>query len=200
MEFTVHRGWSVTKWVTGLFASNVYLIIPEDGVEAAVIDAGGAARAVADYCRKNGLELKHIILTHRHHDHTLGSRRMSKLTGARILSSELKLKIKKPFSEGGWFIKDGDVIRVGQLSIEVISTPGHTPGGITLGLEGALFTGDTLFAGGVGRTDLRGGDHRALAESLRRLMTFPLDTAVYPGHGPPSTIGRERAENPFIRA
>lgn len=178
--------------VTGLFASNVYLIVPEGGVEAALIDAGGGVRKVPAYCNKNGLELKYIILTHRHWDHTMAARRLRRATGATVLTSSLDSKTKKPFSEGGCALEEGDRIALGNLSLKVISTPGHTPGGITLALDNSLFTGDTLFANGVGRTDLKGGDYQVLMNSLRRLFKFPDKTIVYPGHGPNTTIGKEK--------
>ena len=192
MEIFEHNGWRAVRWITGLFASNVYLIAPEGVAEAAVIDAGGAARNVSGYCRKNGILLKYIILTHRHWDHTLAASRMKRMTGAKILAGMKDSKNKKAFSEGGGALEEGDRIELGSKTIKVHFTPGHTEGGISLSLDDALFTGDTLFASGMGRTDLKGGDYRALMGSLRRLFKFPENTIVYPGHGPPSTIGREK--------
>ena len=199
MEIFKHDGWRAVRWITSIFASNVYLIVPEAGSEAAVIDAGGAARNVASYCRKNSLELKYIILTHRHLDHAIAASRMRRATGATVLAGRLDSRSKKAFSDGGGSLEDKDRIELGPLSIQIVTTPGHTPGGISLSIKEALFTGDTLFANGIGRTDFKGGDYQAMLNSLKRLFTFPEKTAVYPGHGPPTTIGREiRGHNPIF--
>jgi len=95
-------------------------------------------------------------------------------------------------------LKDGDVIKVGDLSFTVLHTPGHSPGSICLYGEGVLFSGDTLFREGIGRSDLPGGNYRELMNSLHRLMALSEDTVVYPGHGPKTTIGTEKKQNPFI--
>ena len=105
--------------------------------------------------------------------------------------------IKSP--EATRFLEDGDIVNLGSLSLKVIHTPGHTPGSISLKLDGITFTGDTLFNNGVGRTDFEYGDEAALLDSIKKkLMTLADDTVIYPGHGEPSTIGDEKRDNPFL--
>ena len=194
-----HKSWKALRWTASLFASNIYLILPSKGDEAMLVDAGGRAKEVLRALKQEGRKLKWIVLTHGHFDHTTAANKLSRATKARILIGKEEAGRSKPYRDGGKALEDGDVIRVGNIDVKVIATPGHTRGGISLYLPGAVFTGDTLFAGGIGRTDFKGGSMEAIMQSIKeKLLALPDDTAVYPGHGPPSTIGRERRSNPFI--
>jgi len=194
-----HDSWTIYRWTTSVFASNVYLVIPQKGEEAMLIDAGGKAKDVIRTLKELGKQLKWIVLTHKHFDHAALADTIRRATGARIVMGKGDAGKSKPIEAGGKALEDGDIIKTGTLSAKVIATPGHTQGGISLSLPGTVFTGDTLFAGGIGRADLRGGDERALMKSIReKLLALSDDTVVYPGHGPPSTIKVERKTNPFL--
>jgi len=196
-----HGAWKAYRWVTPVFAANVYLVAPADGNEAMLVDAGGRAREVVWALKEFRLKLAYIVLTHKHLDHSFAARKLSRATGAPVLAGRGDTLRRKPFGKGGSVLCDGDVIRLGSLEAEIISTPGHTRGGISLHLPGALFTGDTLFEGGIGRTDLPGGSLKKILRSINeKLLVFPDDTVIYPGHGPPSTVGKERRTNPFLTA
>lgn len=194
-----HGSWRAYRWVTPVFAANVYLVAPADGALAMLVDAGGRAKEIIRALEEFRLELAYIVLTHKHLDHSFAARKLRRATGARILAGRGDTLRKKPYSRGGPVLDHGDVITLGALRAEVISTPGHTRGGISLHLPGAVFTGDTLFEGGIGRTDLPGGSLRKILHSINeKLLAFPDETVVYPGHGPPSTVGKERRTNPFL--
>ena len=182
--------------------------------EALVIDPAGDEERVVERLKQKDLDLKYIVNTHGHPDHTCGNGQVKDLTGARIVMHELDDKMFNS-SEGQAMAKqwgfpisppadmcvnDNDKIEVGDISIEVIHTPGHSPGGICLLGEGNLFTGDTLFVGAIGRTDLPGGDFDTLIGSIKDKL-FPLggDYEVYSGHGPKTTIGFEKQHNPFLQ-
>lgn len=198
MDIFEHNGWKVAKWTAGIFASNVYLVWEDGGKQAVIIDAGGAVRAVSKFINSENLKVKYIILTHRHWDHTLCAGKFKKRTGARILIGAGDKPKGTPFREGGSKLYKGNEIAVGNLRIKVMETPGHTPGSISLLLRDAVFTGDTLFAGGVGRTDLKGGSMDQLSASLKNLAGLDDATRIYPGHGPVSSIGKEKQSNPFF--
>ena len=190
-------------------AANCYVITHAPTKDACLIDPGGEPGRIRDFMKKNGLILKFIINTHGHGDHILGNgffgvpiyiHRLEKdfLTDPDLnLSGMLGLSLKTP--EASRLLEDGDKIYLNDLELEILHTPGHTPGGISVKLDGVVFTGDTLFAGSVGRTDLPDGDEKALLGSIRKkLFTLDDDTVVYPGHGQESTIGIEKESNPFF--
>ena len=185
--------------------------------EALVIDPAGNEEDIVERIDKNGLVLKYIVNTHGHADHTCGNAKMKDLTGAQIIMHEEDDKVfNSPEGQvmarqmgfalsphADIFIKDGDEISIGDVTLKVIHTPGHSPGGICLLGDGNLFTGDTLFVGGFGRTDLPGSSAAQFMNSInKRLLTLPVDTIVWPGHDygdrPSSTIGREKITNPFL--
>jgi hydroxyacylglutathione hydrolase len=201
--------------VTGELKVNCYLLGCPETREAAVIDPGGQADRILEILRDNVFNLKMVINTHGHFDHVGGNRALVEATGAELLLHRADAGILKnavehaamfgcrptdPSPEPSRFIEDGEKIAVGTIRLEVIHVPGHSPGGICLLADGHLFSGDCLFAGSIGRTDLPSGDQYALMQGLRnRVMTLPDETLVYPGHGPETTIGQERRNNPFLR-
>ncbi len=172
-----------------------YLVGCAETRQAMVIDPGGDIDKILSAARSESLTIKIIVNTHGHGDHTAGSAALKARTGARVLLHAADAGGVK--ADG--HLSDGDRLRVGALLVEVIHTPGHTPGGVCLYAGGHLFTGDTLFVGDSGRTDLPGGDRSTLGASIRRLMKLPEDTVVWPGHDygptPSSTLAWEKRHN-----
>jgi len=185
--------------------------------EALVIDPAGDEDRVFEEISQRGLVLKFIVNTHSHSDHTCGNARMKDLTGADILIHELDSGMLgtprgqamarqwgfTPSPPADRTVKDGDRIVVGDVSLEVLHTPGHSPGGICLLGKGHVFTGDTLFVGAIGRTDLPGASMSQFMNSIKqKLLTLPDETRVWPGHDygyrPSSTIGDEKRTNPWL--
>lgn len=198
----------------GIYAANCYIIFDESTRNGIVVDPGGDVDDLLASITENNIQVKHIILTHGHGDHIGGVIGLKTALGASVLIHELDKEMlidgSKNLStamamgsieiEPDRLVKDGDIIKVGDLNIEIIHTPGHTLGGICIKIEDNLITGDTLFAGSIGRTDLLGGDYDTIIKSIKdKLMIYPDDTKVYPGHGPSSTIGKEKISNPFVR-
>ena len=189
----------------GQMEENSYVVTDEDSLLCAVIDPGDESNVILDYIEDNHLKPRAILLTHGHRDHTGAAETVSDETGAPIwinredTTSDPAEPHKYFAPDGVNFYSDGDVIEIGSLRFRVMETPGHSKGSVTLRCEDALFTGDTLFRGAVGRTDLNGGDIDALLSSLRRLADVPGDLEVYPGHMQPSTLGLERAANYYMR-
>lgn len=193
-----------------------YIVSCETTKEAAIIDPGGGENEILDRCQKNNLQVKYIIATHGHPDHVCGNALLKQKIGAQIIMHKAdaeffwKPEVQKYFSMLGLpespkpdiLVQDGDTISFGNEKLQVIHTPGHTPGGICLYNAPDCFTGDTLFAGGVGRTDFPGGSVQELMSSIKnRLLALPPDTIVWPGHGyggSRSTIADEAKTNPFL--
>lgn len=194
----------------GSLAANCYLVASDTTREAAVIDPGGDAAAILRVIAAERLSVRYIIDTHAHVDHIGANAEVKRLTGAPILIHELdapnlsnpvrNLSLLAPISarrsSADRSLRDGEALALGDLELEVMHTPGHTPGSISIRCGDALFTGDTLFQGSVGRTDLPGGSFQDLMRSLRRLLELG-DLAVYPGHGPFTRLAVERSYNPF---
>lgn len=197
--------------VVGMFATNCYLIGCPETREAAVIDPGFEGKKIVNEIRELGLQIKYIINTHGHVDHISANSQIKEVTGGLICLHEKDLQLYRNPSFGlsagagkqpdpDWLVVEGDKITFGSIQLQVLETPGHTEGGISLLGPGLVFTGDTLFAGSVGRTDLPGGSLEQQIQSIHtKLMVLPVKTVVYPGHGPDSTIGREKQANPFLR-
>jgi len=199
----------IKRFVVGPMAENCYLAADPATREVCLIDPGADGSVIKNFITKNRLDLKFIINTHGHGDHIacnaffgvpvyIHRLDMEFLTNAKLnLSSSFFFKITSP--KASRLLEDDDSILLGSLKFEVMHTPGHTPGSISLKLGNVAFTGDTLFKDGVGRTDFEYGDQDALFRSIRdKLLTLKDDVIIYPGHGDPSTIGEERRTNPFL--
>ncbi|MDA8211976.1 MAG: MBL fold metallo-hydrolase [Clostridia bacterium] len=204
----------IFDWMpVGQMGANCYIIGCEQTKEGAVIDPGEEGRRIVAKAKELGLNIKSIILTHGHIDHIMAVDAVKEATGAQILihredapmlvdgkkNLSYFMGSLKNYSAADVLLKDGDTIKVGNLELKVLHTPGHTPGGICLVVEGKIISGDTLFEGSVGRSDFPGGSHDTLIASIKnKLMAYPDETKVYPGHGPSTTIGFERVNNPFL--
>ena len=196
------------------FASNCYIVGAESTKEGIIIDPGGEADRILQKVEDLGLEVKLIVLTHRHMDHVGALKEVKEATGAEVAihTDDAESLQRQPSRARPGFsysappppdrlLKGGDSIDIGDLHFLVLHTPGHSPGGICLLGEGVVFTGDTLFNFGIGRFDLAGGNGRQLMNGIHtKLMVLPDNTAVYPGHGPETTIGTERQGNPVLQS
>lgn len=199
--------------VVGMIGSNCYVVGCEKTKQAVVIDPGGEGEKILKYVDAQGLQVKYIINTHGHIDHIGANEDVRDATGAKVLIHEkdaamltsshqnMSMFIGKEvsFKAADKLLTDGDTIEFGEEKLQVIHTPGHTKGGISLAAEGVVFTGDTLFNASIGRTDFEGGNYETIINSIKtKLMSLPDETAVYPGHMGASTIGFERKHNPFL--
>jgi hydroxyacylglutathione hydrolase len=197
----------------GPLETNCYILGDERSREAVVIDPGGDFENIEKQVRDLKLRVKYIVLTHGHFDHIGALADLKKATGAEVLIHAADAKMLSSVGQAQPFflesgaqpcpadrtVKEGDKLQLGAGVIEVLHTPGHTPGGVSLLTDKMIFTGDTLFSGSVGRADLPGSSYKTLMDSIRtKLMTKGDDYVIYPGHGPASTIGDERRENPFL--
>lgn len=199
----------------GIYAANCYILYSEDdNREAVIIDPGGDSKSIIEEVKNKDLNVKYIILTHGHGDHIGAVESLKKHFKIPILIHkddmemvmDHNLNLSGNMSMGAisfepdHLLKDGDKIEFGDLHLKVIHTPGHTKGGICLYYPGLLITGDTLFEGSIGRTDLHGGDYDTLIRAIiNKLLPLPEDTIIYPGHGGQSTIRKEKMINPFLR-
>lgn len=200
--------------VVGPLQCNCYIVGDSDTHEAIVIDPGDDADRLAGSIAAKGLTVTAIVATHAHFDHVVAAARLRTLTGAPFyLHADDKPLLAWVQESGRMFLgidlpappevdteaREGDRLVAGAVGLEVVHTPGHSPGSISLVADGAVFSGDTLFAGSIGRTDLPGGDAQALLDAVKdKLFRLDDDLGVYPGHGPATTLGHERATNPFV--
>ncbi len=206
------------KYVTlGIAATNAYLIGDSESNQAILIDPVDQAETLKAMADDSGWTIKLILATHAHFDHVLASKALKELTGApfyihaeaapwlkTLPESGLRF-VGKPFPEAATpdrlLTTEPETLALGAITLETLYTPGHAPGHLSFYMrdQGVVFSGDSLFAGTVGRTDLSGGDHALLIRSIReQLLPLPDDTTVLPGHGEMTTIGQERATNPFL--
>lgn len=210
----------VAKFEFSLFGINTYVVYDPATRKCAIIDPGMINReedeAMTDFIDRNGLTVTHVINTHLHIDHAIGDAKASRLFSAPILAHKddefLGKLLKEQAASFGInervdemsvtsYLEDGEKIRIGDGELEVIHVPGHSPGSIALydKADGFVIAGDALFAGSVGRADLPGGDMKTLIAAIKnRLLTLPPETTVFPGHGPATTIEREKSSNPFL--
>jgi hydroxyacylglutathione hydrolase len=200
--------------VVGPLETNCYVIWDARSHEAAIIDPGGDKVAISDCVASNHLRVKYVLLTHGHPDHCFVAGDVAHEYGAEIAmhSADIEqieggLALAELFYDVSSFtrfspsrlLEDGDVLTLGDSVIEVIHTPGHSPGGLCFVTDAGVFCGDTVFAGSIGRTDFPGGSHAEIIGSINaKLLSMKDETPLYPGHGPSTTVGRERATNPFL--
>jgi len=198
----------------GALDVNCYILGCKIHKKAVVIDPGDNSKTILDFIKKNSLKLTHIINTHAHADHVGANGKIKDASGVPILIhkgdadflvSESNKEMAhfygvNPSPKADRLLNDGEIIEIcPDISLKVIHTPGHSPGGICLHHNGFLFTGDTLFANSIGRSDLHGGSHNDLINSIKtKLIILDDKIKVFPGHGPPSTIGEEKQYNPFL--
>ncbi|OCL25143.1 MBL fold metallo-hydrolase [Orenia metallireducens] len=205
----------IKRLAVGALSVNCYIVADEESKEAVVIDPGAQAKAILKVINDNNLKVKYVINTHGHNDHIAANSQLLEETDAQLLihkddaeflqNSELNLSFfigemgqQLECPKADRLLEDGEEIECGSLVFSVIHTPGHTPGSICLKLENILFTGDTIFARGVGRTDFPMGSYSALRKSIERILEFKEDLKICPGHGPESTLNRARSENSYI--
>ncbi len=201
--------------VVGVFAENCWVIGNRRTGEAICIDPGDNPDEILAMARDMGVRIKAIANSHGHLDHVMGVRGVKEATGAPFLIHPADLDIVRgsaamaarwlgervePPPDPDGLLADGDEIDVDGVKLKVIHTPGHTPGSVSFYVNGLLFSGDTLFQGSIGRTDLPGGDYDVeMASIIDRLLTLPDETIVLPGHMAQTTIGQERQRNPYVR-
>ena len=202
----------IQSLVVGPIMANCFIIGCEKTRKAAVIDPGDESSRILMKLAEQKLTVEYIINTHGHFDHVGANRKLKEATGAKLIIHALDQSMLKVLSETSaafglsvenspppdQTVQDGDIIQFGEIILTVLHTPGHTPGGISLHTDGVVFVGDTLFAGSIGRTDFPGGDFDTLISSIKnKLYSLGDQVIVYTGHGPETTIGREKRSNPF---
>lgn len=198
----------------GMNRTNCYIVGCEETREGGVIDPGGEGERLVREIGRAGLDILYVLITHAHFDHIGAIADLIEATGAQLAVHPRERSLLESGGGAAWWglelepgpspdiaLSDGQSIQVGDLRFQVLLTPGHSPGSVTFyeADEGVAFDGDLLFANGIGRADLPGGDRDTLMRSIREvLFTLPDDTAIYPGHGPRTTVGQEKRSNPWV--
>lgn len=205
---------AILHFALGPMDNNTYLIVDEVTGDAAIVDPSFDAEAILSEIQANRWNLRYVLNTHAHFDHIVGNAFYVEQTGAPVALHRADLELYRALPEQGrmfgmeftsapdplMFLEEGKNVKLGETEIEVIHTPGHSPGGVTFLIKDTAIVGDCLFAGSIGRTDLPGGAQRTLLHSIRtRLLTLPDETQVLPGHGELTTIGEERLTNPYLQ-
>jgi glyoxylase-like metal-dependent hydrolase (beta-lactamase superfamily II) len=196
------------------FGTNSYLVWGEGADRAVLVDAGLNTELILDFIRKEGLNLEAVLLTHGHPDHLVGAAEVAEATGADVYLNSIEAKVvemmpdmilamlgidelKTP--EEFKPLEDGQILEFAGLTIKVLHTPGHSPGSVSFLVDDALFDGDLVFRGSIGRTDFPGGDFGTLMRSVKdKIFVLPPETKVYPGHMGMTTVGWEKRTNPFL--
>ena len=186
----------------GDYQTNCYILHQEGNRDCVVIDPGYEPEIILSCLSEKGLTLQAILLTHGHFDHVGAVRELAAQTDCRVYLNPKDLSMPPMLTAGPLYYTntygEGDLLDIAGISFRVLETPGHTPGSVCLMAEQNLFSGDTLFSGSCGRTDLPGGDYRAMKESLKRLSALREDYNVYPGHGSNTTLAWEQKTNPYL--
>jgi len=200
-------------FTVGPMEANCYILYNPGKRKGLIIDPGAEGSRLIKFIQEKKISILYIVNTHGHPDHIGANRKIKEYTGAPILIHQydapmltksegvLPLVFLSEYSSppADTFIREGDLIECAGMRLEVLHTPGHSPGGISLLTDDSIFTGDTLFAGSVGRFDLPGGSEEVLLNSINRILSLDENLTIYPGHGPSTTVGQELRTNPFIR-
>jgi len=199
-------------FTVGPMEANCYILYNPDKKEGLIIDPGAEGARLIKFIEQEKICINYIINTHGHPDHIGANRQIKEYANAPILIHQydapmltrrgsvlsLIFPLESSSPAADTFIKDGDLIECAGMKLKVLHTPGHTPGGISLLIDDAIFTGDTLFSGSVGRFDLPGGSEEVLLNSIKKILSLDENLIIYPGHGPSTTVSEELRSNPFI--
>ncbi len=203
----------IERLILGRLGTNSYIISDSDTMESAVIDPADSCSKILSRAREIGANIKYIIITHAHCDHIGALDELKANTNAAVCIGEADnsdlndntlslcniFGTESPKTKADIILRDNDELKLGEATLKIIHTPGHTKGGICIYTPGILISGDTLFAESVGRTDFPGGSMSELVHSIKdKLFCLPDDTKVYPGHGESTSIGHEKINNPFV--
>ena len=201
------------KIVESRMGENTYVVGDEKSKKCIVVDPGANFVDIMNVVKRNNLEIEYVVLTHGHGDHITNVLKIKEATNAKIVAHEEEQEIlldkRKNLSvslpsatvelDADIYVKDNDTLKVGDMKMKFIHTPGHTPGSMCIKIDKHMLTGDTLFAGSMGRTDFYGGDYKKMEKSLKRLKNQDDNITIYPGHGPNTTLKTEKMTNPFMR-
>lgn len=200
-------------FTVGPMEANCYILYNPDKRAGLIIDPGAEGLHLIKFIKQEKISINYIVNTHGHPDHTGANRKIKEHTNAPILIHQydapmlaksgsvlsLIFPLESSSPAADTFIKDGDLIECAGMKLKVLHTPGHTPGGISLLIDDSIFTGDTLFSGSIGRSDLPGGSPQVLLNSIKKILSLDENLIIYPGHGPSTTVRQELHSNPFIK-